>query len=130
MRTILHVDMNAYFASVEQASNPFLRGKPVAVGGGVGGKRSIVAAASYEAKARGIKTAMPAWEALKICPDLIIVAGDMNKYIYTSSEINKILRKHTPQVEVFSIDEAFLDVTGQNGVEIVRSKEGSGNALS
>jgi len=112
MKTILHVDMNAYFASVEQAANPHLRGKPIAVGGGVGGKRTIVAAASYEAKARGVKTAMPAWEAKKICPELIMVSGDMNKYIYTSTEIIKILRKYTDLVEVFSIDEAFMDVTG------------------
>jgi DNA polymerase-4 len=111
MRSILHVDMNAYFASVEQAANPLLRGKPIAVGGGAGGKRSVVAACSYEAKARGVKNAMPAWEALKICPDLIIVAGDMNKYIYTSSRIMTQLRTYTPQVEVFSIDEAFMDVT-------------------
>ena len=110
-RTILHVDMNAYFASVEQAANPFLRGKPIAVGGGTGGKRTVVAACSYEAKARGVKNAMPAWEAKKICPDLIMVAGDMSKYIYTSSEIIKILKTFTPLVEVFSIDEAFMDVT-------------------
>lgn len=103
--------MNAYFASVEQAANPFLRGKPIAVGGGAGGKRSVVAACSYEAKAKGVKNAMPAWEALKICPDLIMVAGDMNKYIYTSSQIMTMLRSYTPLVEVFSIDEAFVDVT-------------------
>jgi len=107
----MHVDMNAYFASVEQAANPFLRGKPIAVGGGAGGKRSVVAACSYEAKARGVKNAMPAWEALKICPDLLMVAGDMNKYIYTSAQIMTMLRQYTPQVEVFSIDEAFVDVT-------------------
>jgi len=112
MRTILHVDMNAYFASVEQASNPQLRGKPIAVGGGVGGKRTIVAACSYEAKFRGVKNAMTAWDARKICPDLILVSGDMTKYIYTSSEIIKILREYTDLVEVFSIDECFLDVTG------------------
>lgn len=111
MRTILHVDMNAYFASVEQAANPFLRGRPIAVGGGVGGKSTIVAAASYEAKARGVKTAMPAWEARKICPDLVVVGGDMNKYIYTSAMIMEKLREFSPLVEVFSIDEAFLDVT-------------------
>jgi DNA polymerase-4 len=104
--------MNAYFASVEQASNPFFRGKPIAVGGGAGGKRTVVAACSYEAKARGVKNAMPSWEAQKICPDLIMVAGDMTKYIYTSSEIMKMLRDYTPLVEVFSIDEAFMDVTG------------------
>ncbi|MBU0630218.1 MAG: DNA polymerase IV [Candidatus Margulisbacteria bacterium] len=112
MRTILHVDMNAYFASVEQACNPLLRGKPVAVGGGTGGKRTVVAACSYEAKARGVENAMPAWEAKKICPDLVMVGGDMNKYIYTSCEVMKILREYTPQVEVFSIDEAFMDMTG------------------
>jgi len=103
--------MNAYFASVEQAANPFLRGKPIAVGGGTGGKRTIVAAASYEAKARGIKNAMTAWDARKICPDLIVVSGNMDKYIYTSSEIIKIFREYTDRVEVFSIDECFLDVT-------------------
>ena len=111
MRTILHVDMNAYFASVEQASNPLLRGKPIAVGGGAGGKRTVVAACSYEAKAKGVGNAMPAWEAVKICPELIMVAGDMTKYVYTSSEIMKLLRDYTPLVEVFSIDEAFMDVT-------------------
>ncbi|MCU0641723.1 MAG: DNA polymerase IV [Candidatus Margulisbacteria bacterium] len=107
--------MNAYFASVEQAANPLLRGRPIAVGGGTGGKRSVVAACSYEAKARGIKNAMPAWEALRICPDLVIVAGDMNKYIYTSAQIMAQLRTYTPQVEVFSIDEAFLDLTETAG---------------
>jgi DNA polymerase-4 len=111
MKTILHVDMNAYFASVEQAANPFLRGKPIAVGGGVGGKRTIVAACSYEAKARGVSNAMSAWDARKICPDLIMVSGNMDKYIYTSSEIIKIFREYTDRVEVFSIDECFLDVT-------------------
>src|SRR3989339_1635360 len=111
MRVILHIDMNSYFASVEQSANQALRGKPIAVGGGVGGKRTIVATASYEAKARGVKTAMPAWEALKICPDLIIVPGDMNRYIFTSGEIIKYLRRYTDLLEVFSIDEAFLDVT-------------------
>jgi len=126
MRTILHVDMNAYFASVEQAANPFLRGKPIAVGGGAGGKRSVVAACSYEAKARGIDNAMPAWEALKICPELIMVAGDMNKYIHTSAEIIKIFKQYTDQVEVFSIDESFLDVTDTKerfGREIAIARE-------
>ncbi|MFC1496181.1 DNA polymerase IV [Candidatus Margulisiibacteriota bacterium] len=109
-RSILLVDMNAFFASVEQAVNPSLRGKPIAVGGGVK-KRSVVAAASYEAKVRGIKTAMSSREAKKICPELIMVIGDMTKYIYTSTEIVKIFNDYTDLVEVFSIDEAFLDVT-------------------
>jgi len=120
MRSVLHVDMNAYFASVEQASNPLLRGKPIAVGGGAGGKRTIIAACSYEAKAKGVKNAMPAWDAQKICPDLIMVAGDMTKYIYTSAEIMKMLREYTPLVEVFSIDEAFMDVTG-DAIAIAKS---------
>jgi DNA polymerase-4 len=127
MRTILHVDMNAYFASVEQASNPALRGKPIAVGGGVGGKRTIVAACSYEAKAKGVKNAMTAWDARSICPDLIMVSGDMTKYIYTSSEIIKILREYTDLVEVFSIDECFLDVTATK--ERFRLRQGYGGQV-
>jgi len=102
--------MNAFFAAVEQAANPALRGKPIAVGGGIQ-KASIVAAASYEAKKRGIKTAMGTWEAKKICPELIIVVGDMAKYISTSKEITKYLTRYSDLVEVFSIDEAFVDVT-------------------
>jgi DNA polymerase-4 len=102
--------MNSFFASVEQAANPFLRGKPVIVGGGIS-KRSVVAAASYEAKAKGVKNGMSAWDAKKICPDAIIVVGDMPKYISTSKAIMKYLSNYTDLVEVFSIDEAWLDVT-------------------
>lgn len=109
-RTILHLDMNAFFASVEQAANPLLRGKPVIVGGGIS-KRSVVAAASYEAKAKGVKNGMSAWDAKKICPDAIIVVGDMPKYISTSKAIMKYLTNYTELVEVFSIDEAWLDVS-------------------
>ena len=109
-RTILHIDMNSYFASVEQAADPALRGKPIAVGGGIG-KRTVIATSSYEARALGVKTGMPTWEALKLCPKLIIVAGDMEKYIYTSREIFAILREYTDLVEAFSIDEAFMDLT-------------------
>ncbi len=109
-RTIIHLDMNAYFASVEQASNPLLRGRPVAVGGGIS-KRTVIATASYEARARGVKTAMSTWEALRICPELIVVEGDMEKYIYTSKKIFEIMGKYTDLVEVFSIDEAFMDIT-------------------
>ena len=110
MRTILHIDINSFFASVEQAANPLLRGKPIIVGGGIE-KKSVVAAASIEAKARGIKNAMPTWEAKKICPEIIIVIGDMAKYISTSKAIMKYLTRYTNLVEVFSIDEAWLDVT-------------------
>ena len=110
LRTILHIDMNAYFASVEQAANPFLKGKPVVVGGGIK-KTSVVAAASYEAKARGVKNGMSTWDAKKICPDLVVIEGDMNKYTSTSRAIMKYLTSYTDLVEVFSIDEAWVDVT-------------------
>ncbi len=109
-RSIIHLDMNAYFASVEQASRPELRGKPVAVGGGIG-KRTVIATCSYEARALGVKTAMPTWEALKICPQLIVVPGNFDKYLHTSREIINIVREYTDLVEIFSIDECFLDVT-------------------
>jgi len=109
-KTILHLDMNAFFASVEQAANPSLRGKPIAVGGGIK-KGSVVAACSYEAKAYGVKNGMSTWEARKLCPDLIVVIGDMTKYIYTSKVFTRMLIKYTDLVEVFSIDEAFVDIT-------------------
>lgn len=109
-RVILHLDMNAFFASVEQAANAALRGKPVVVGGGIK-KGSVVAAASYEAKAYGVKNGMATWDARKLCPNLIVVIGDMTKYIYTSKVITRMLIDYTDLVEVFSIDEAFVDIT-------------------
>jgi len=110
MRTIMHIDMNAYFASVEQQSNPALRGKPVAVTGS--GARTIITTASYEARAFGVKTGMPVGMAKRICPQLILVVGNNRKYTDTAAGIVKIFREFTPLVEVFSIDEAFLDVSG------------------
>lgn len=109
-KKILLVDMNAYFASIEQMSNPTLRGKPVVVGG-PRGTRSVVAAASYEARKYGIKSAMSISEAVQKCPDLLIVSGDMDKYIDSSRKILKILMDYTDLVEVYSIDECFMDVT-------------------
>ncbi|MGB9613723.1 MAG: DNA polymerase IV, partial [Candidatus Margulisiibacteriota bacterium] len=123
--TLLHLDLNSFFASVEQATNPALRGRPIVVGGGIE-KSSVVAAASYEAKAYGIKNGMPTWEAKKLCPHLTIVIGDMTKYLHTSKEITKMLTRYTDLVEVFSIDEAFLDVTKTKerfGGEIAIAKE-------
>ena len=102
--------MNAFFASVEQQSNPELRGKPIAVIGAA--KRTVLTTCSYEARAFGVKTGMNTWEARQKCPQLIFVVGNNRKYTYTSTEIIKIMREYTPLVEVFSIDEAFLDVTG------------------
>ncbi|HBG05790.1 MAG: DNA polymerase IV [Geobacteraceae bacterium GWC2_58_44] len=109
-RIILHIDMNAFFASVEQQSNPELRGKAIAVIGAA--KRTVITTCSYEARAFGVKTGMNSWEARQKCPELIFVVGNNRKYTYTSTQIIAIMREYTPLVEVFSIDEAFLDVTG------------------
>ena len=108
-RTILHIDANAFFASVEQAANPELRGKPIAVVGGHG--RTVITTSSYEARAKGVNTGMAIWEGKRSCPELIIVVGDNRKYTYTSTKMNEIFRDYTPEVEAFSIDESWLDVT-------------------
>jgi len=105
----MHVDQNAFFASVEQAANPELRGKPIAVVGGHG--RTVITTSSYEARAKGVKTGMAIWEGKRTCPELIIVVGDNKKYTHTSTGINEIFRDYTPEVEAFSIDESWLDVT-------------------
>ena len=108
-RVIMHIDMNAFFASVEQQADPQLRGRPIAV---IGTGRTVVTTASYEARAFGVKTGMNTWQARQTCPQIIFVVGDNRKYADTSTRIMAIMRDYTPQVEVFSIDEAFLDVTG------------------
>jgi DNA polymerase-4 len=109
-RVVLHVDMDAFFASVEQQTFPFLRGKPIGVCGDPDG-RTVIAAASYEAKRRGVKTAMTIPEARKLCPEIILVSGAPAKYVDTSTRILAFYGTFTDLVEVFSIDEAFLDVT-------------------
>ena len=109
-RVVMHIDQNAFFASVEQQANPELQGKPIAVVGAA--HRTVITTASYEARKFGVKTGMAIWEGKRACPDLIIVRGDNKKYTYTSSEIVKMMLEYTPLVEPFSIDEAFLDVTG------------------
>ncbi|ACM21514.1 DNA polymerase IV [Geotalea daltonii FRC-32] len=109
-RIIMHVDMNAFFASVEQQNDPRLRGKPVAVVGS--SKRTIVTTCSYEARAFGVKTGMALWEAKSCCPNLILVVGKNREYTRISSLIMKLMYDFTPLVETFSIDEAFLDISG------------------
>lgn len=122
-RTILHVDLDAFFASVEQRDRPELRGKPVAVGLGGSNDRGVVSAASYEARVFGVHSAMPIRTARRLCPDCIFVPVDGARYQSVSREVMAILRRFTPLVEPISIDEAFLDVTAS------RALFGDGEAL-
>ncbi|HEX5148546.1 MAG TPA: hypothetical protein VFW02_05655, partial [Candidatus Limnocylindrales bacterium] len=112
-RTILHVDLDAFFASVEQRDRPELRGLPVIVGG-AGGEdaRGVVSAASYEARVFGVHSAMSLREAYRRCPNGVFLPVHGRRYQAASREVMAILRRFTPQVEPISIDEAFLDVTG------------------
>lgn len=113
-RSILHVDMDAFFASVEQYDRPELAGQAVVVGGA--GGRGVVAAASYEARRFGVHSAMPMREALKRCPHLVVVRPRMKRYREVSDQVFEIFREFTDLVEGLSLDEAFLDVTGSIGL--------------
>ncbi len=109
-RRIIHLDMDAFYASVEQRDDPSLRGKPVAVGGSPD-SRGVVAASSYEARQFGVRSAMPMARAVRLCPELLIVRPDFARYRAASQKVMGILRECTPLVEPLSLDEAYLDVT-------------------
>jgi DNA polymerase IV len=109
VRKILHCDMDAFFAAVEQRDDPSLRGRPVAVGGG--GPRGVVMAASYEARGFGVRSAMPGRTAARTCPELIFVRPRMDLYREIGMAVRAILGRFTPLVEQLALDEAYLDVT-------------------
>jgi len=123
-RRIVHVDMDAFYASIEQRDDPALRGRPVAVGGDPR-RRGVVCAASYEARAHGVRSAMPMARAVRLCPELVIVPPDFSKYRSVSGQVFEIFRRATRLVEPLSLDEAYLDVTenawGETlGVDVAR----------
>ncbi len=107
---ILHIDMDAFYAAIEQRDRPELRGRPVVVGGG--GGRGVVQAASYEARRFGIHSAMPGRRAMELCPDAVFVSGRMSHYAATGKAVREIFQRYTPLVQPLSLDEAFLDVRG------------------
>src|ERR1700689_1053925 len=109
MRKIVHIDMDAFYASVEQRDNPALRGKPVVVAWR--GKRSVVCAASYEARKFGVRSAMPAVRAEHLCPGGVFLPPDFPRYRAVSRQVREIFQRHTDMIEPLSLDEAYLDVT-------------------
>src|SRR5215470_5994395 len=109
VRKIIHVDMDAFYASVEQRDDPQLRGKPVIVAWK--SNRSVVCAASYEARTFGVRSAMPAVRAERLCPNAVFVAPDFPRYRAVSHDVKEIFKRHTDLIEPLSLDEAYLDVT-------------------
>jgi DNA polymerase IV len=111
IRKIIHIDMDAFYASIEQRDNPEYRGKPIAVGGGPEGRGGVVATASYEARKYGVRSAMPSKKALQLCPKVIFVKPRFEVYKQVSQKLREIFYRYTDIVEPLSLDEAYLDVT-------------------
>jgi DNA polymerase IV len=111
LRKIIHIDMDAFYASIEQRDNPEYRGKPIAVGGSPEGRGGVVATASYEARKFGVRSAMPSKRALQLCPEIIFVRPRFDVYKEVSRKIREIFHRYTDIIEPLSLDEAFLDVT-------------------
>ena len=109
-RVVLHADMDAFYASIEQRDHPELRGRPVIVGGGQA--RGVVAAASYEARKFGVRSAMPGFEAKRLCPDGVFLSPNMERYAAVSADVHGVFQEFTPDIEPLALDEAFLDVSG------------------
>ncbi len=120
-RKIIHIDMDAFYASVEQRDHPELRGKPVAVGGLPEGRGGVVATCSYEARKFGVRSAMPSKKAVQLCPDLIFLRPRFAVYKEVSTQVREIFRRYTDLIEPLSLDEAYLDVT--------EDKQGIGSAI-
>ncbi|BAC13814.1 DNA damage inducible protein [Oceanobacillus iheyensis HTE831] len=110
-RIIFHIDMNCFYASVEMAHNPSLKGKPLAIAGNPEERKGIIVTSSYEARGKGVKTTMPIWQAKKLCPDLILMRPNFDRYRAASREIFKMLAEITPYVQPVSIDEGYMDIT-------------------
>ncbi len=111
-RKILHIDMDAFYVAVEQRDNPSLIGKAIAVGGG--GKRGVICSASYEARSFGVRSAQPGFKARALCPQIIFIKPDFDKYVAVSKQIKSIFEEYTALIEPLSLDEAYLDVTENN----------------
>ncbi|GAF66300.1 DNA polymerase IV [Bacillus sp. TS-2] len=110
-KVILHIDMNSFYASVEMSYDPKLRGKPIAIAGNVEKRKGIIVTSSYEARAKGVQTAMPVWKALNLCPKLILLPPNFERYKSASKAMFDILRSYTDLVEPVSIDEGYMDVS-------------------
>jgi len=117
-KILLCVDMDAFFASVEQQSNPALRGKPIAVTGA--GERTVITTSSYEAREYGVKTGMTTYQAKRLCPHIVFVTGNNKKYAQICEMLSEICLRFTPDIEIYSIDEVFLEQKKPTFVRILR----------